>query len=114
MQKPPVGDNPARCFHLAAADRRSFIGLTPLFNSISPKSKKLALVRSPVFEEQIIAEDDDISTDINAWATQGNSSLEGHFRPSAPGLDNLPDYNNDIEEACSGAVHYQLMSSPNK
>uniref|UniRef100_A0A6N2KFI1 Kinesin motor domain-containing protein n=1 Tax=Salix viminalis TaxID=40686 RepID=A0A6N2KFI1_SALVM len=33
---------------LEKADRRSFIGLTPLFNSISPKSKKLALVRCTI------------------------------------------------------------------
>ncbi|KAF9685788.1 hypothetical protein SADUNF_Sadunf03G0090500 [Salix dunnii] len=43
-------------------------------------------------------DDDDISTDLNARVTQGNSSLEGHFRPSAPELDNMPDYSNDIEE----------------
>ncbi|KAJ6415248.1 hypothetical protein OIU84_004105 [Salix udensis] len=54
--------------------------------------------QGPGIQGTVIAEDDDISTDLNARATQGNSSLEGHFRPSAPELDNLPDYSNDIEE----------------
>ena len=55
--------------------------------------------QGPGIQGTVIAkDDDDISTDLNARATQGNSSLEGHFRPSAPGLDNLPDYSNDIEE----------------
>ncbi|KAG5223331.1 UBX domain-containing family protein [Salix suchowensis] len=54
--------------------------------------------QGPGIQGTVIAEDDDISTDLNARATQGNSSLEGYFRPSAPELDNLPDYSNDIEE----------------
>ncbi|KAJ6695520.1 FAS-ASSOCIATED PROTEIN [Salix koriyanagi] len=42
--------------------------------------------QGPGIQGTVIAEDDDISTDLNARATQGNSSLEGYFRPSAPEL----------------------------
>jgi len=56
--------------------------------------------QGPGIQGTVIAEDDDddILTDINARATQRDSSLDGHFRPSAPEFDNLPDYSNDIEE----------------
>ncbi|KAJ6933549.1 hypothetical protein NC651_008826 [Populus alba x Populus x berolinensis] len=56
--------------------------------------------QGPGIQGTVIAEDDDdnILTDLNARATQRDSSLDGHFRPSAPEFDNLPDYSNDIEE----------------
>jgi len=56
--------------------------------------------QGPGIQGTVIAEDDDddILTDLNARATQWDSSLDGHFRPSAPEFDNLPDYSNDIEE----------------
>ncbi|XP_011029195.1 PREDICTED: uncharacterized protein LOC105129007 isoform X2 [Populus euphratica] len=57
--------------------------------------------QGPDIQGTVIIEDDDnddISTYLNARATQQDSSHAGHFRPSAPEFDNLPYYSNDIEE----------------
>ncbi|KAG6788366.1 hypothetical protein POTOM_004431 [Populus tomentosa] len=58
--------------------------------------------QGPDIQGTVIIEDDDnddISTSLNARATQRDSSHAGHFRPSAPPeFDNLPYYSNDIEE----------------
>ncbi|KAJ6393731.1 hypothetical protein OIU77_023046 [Salix suchowensis] len=57
--------------------------------------------QGPDIQGPVIIEDDEndyISTDLNARATKQDSSSAGHFRPSAPEFDNLPYYNNDIEE----------------
>ncbi|XP_024449390.1 plant UBX domain-containing protein 8 isoform X2 [Populus trichocarpa] len=57
--------------------------------------------QGPDIQGTVIIEDDDnddISTYLNARATQRDSSRAGHLRPSAPEFDNLPYYSNDIEE----------------
>ncbi|XP_061955262.1 plant UBX domain-containing protein 8-like isoform X2 [Populus nigra] len=57
--------------------------------------------QGPDIQGTVIIEDDDnddISTYLNARATQRDSSRAGHLRPSAPEFNNLPYYSNDIEE----------------